>query len=45
MSYHEDEDLDDGFKMGGEEGDEPLDLPPEDLDFGLEDEDPEDRYH
>jgi hypothetical protein len=37
----EEEELGDGFKMGGEDDeDEPLDMP-EDLDFGLDEEDPE----
>ena len=38
----DEEELEDEFKMGGDE-DEPLDMPPEDLDLG--DDDPEDRYH
>jgi hypothetical protein len=43
MSYDEEEDLDGGFKMGGDE-DEPLDMPDDMPDFGLDDEDP-DRDH
>jgi hypothetical protein len=41
MSHDEDEDLEDGFKGGSAEGDEPLDDMPEDLDFGLDEEDPD----
>jgi hypothetical protein len=43
MSYNEDEEVEDVFKMGGDE-DEPLNMPLEDLDLG-DDEDPENRYH
>jgi|GEM_PF-5616090 len=39
MSYEEDEDLEGGFKVGGD-SDEPLDMP-EDMDFGLDEEDPD----
>jgi hypothetical protein len=41
--HEEDEELEDGFKMGGSDDDELLDdeIPPEDMDFGLEDEDPD----
>ena len=43
----DDDDLkEDGFKMGGGDDDgEPLEMPPEDLDLDLDDEDPENRYH
>lgn len=43
MSYDENEEVEDGFKMSDTELDDDLlgDLPPEDLDFGLDDEDPE----
>lgn len=44
MRFEEDEELEEGYKMGGGEEDEPLDMP-EDLDFGHDDDDPEDRYH
>ena len=46
MSYNEEEELEEGFKMEGSDDDEPLELP-EDLDFGGVDseDDPEDRYH
>ena len=41
MSYEEDnENLIEGFKMSDGDDDEPLDMP-EDLDFGLEEEDPD----
>jgi len=39
--HDEDEELEEGFKVGGsDDEDEPLDMP-EDLDFGLDEEDPE----
>jgi hypothetical protein len=43
MSYDEDEELEPNFKMGADEDEigEPLDMPPEDLDFGLDEENPE----
>lgn len=46
MSYNEEEELEEGFKMSAGDEDEPLDIP-EDMDFGADDEseDPEDRYH
>jgi len=37
----EEEELEDGFKMGGGDEDEPLDDITEDLDFGLDEEDPD----
>ena len=42
MNYNEDEELDGGFKMGGDDEDEPLDMPEDTPDL---DDDPEDRYH
>ena len=47
MSYNEDEEVDKGFKMndyGDDDLDEPLDIPLEDTDLGLEEEDPDSRY-
>lgn len=41
MSYDEDEEVDGGFKMGGSDDDEPLDIPEEINDFGLDEEDPD----
>lgn len=41
MSYDEDEDLGAGFKMGGSDDDEPLDMPEDMTDFGLDEEDPD----
>ena len=41
MNYEENDDASDGFKMGGVDGDEPLDIPEEIPDFGLDDEDPD----
>jgi hypothetical protein len=38
MSFDEDEELE-GFKIGEEDEDEPLDIP--DMDFGLDEEDPD----
>jgi hypothetical protein len=38
MSYDETEDIEEGFKMGDD--DEMMDMP-EDLDFGLDEEDPD----
>ena len=35
----EKEEVEDGFKMGGSDEDEPLDMP--DMDFGLDEEDPD----
>ncbi len=40
MSYNEDDELEDGFKVGADD-DEPLDLPDEIPDFGLDEEDPD----
>jgi hypothetical protein len=37
----EDEKIEGGFKVGSEDEDEPLDDIPEDLDFGLDEEDPD----
>lgn len=45
MSYYEDEEINDGFKIGGSDEDEPLDMPDEINDFGLDEEDPDNRYH
>ncbi len=47
MSYNEDEEVESGFKVGADEDElgEPLDAE-EIPDFvGLDDEDPEDKYH
>jgi len=43
MSYNEDEEIENGFKVGAEDEDEPLDMPePEEIpDFGLDEEDPD----
>ncbi len=43
MSYNEDEEIEDGFKIGadGDEPVEPLDMPEEILDFELDEEDPD----
>lgn len=41
MSHDEDEELEDGFKVDGVDGEESLDDIPEDLDFGLDEEDPD----
>lgn len=41
MSYDEEEEIEDGFKIGGADGDEPLDMPDEITDFGLDEEDPD----
>ena len=38
MSFDEEEELETGFKIGGENEDEPLDIPE---DFGLDEEDPD----
>lgn len=40
MSYDEDEEIETGFKMGADD-DEPLDMPGEINDFGLDEEDPD----
>ena len=42
MSYDEEDELADGFRIS-EDGDDDLlgDMPPEDLDFGLDEEDPD----
>ncbi|MEK7219234.1 MAG: hypothetical protein AAB687_01000 [Patescibacteria group bacterium] len=39
MSFDEEEELETGFKIGGENEDEPLDIP--EMDFGLDEEDPD----
>jgi hypothetical protein len=39
MNYDEEEESEDGFKIGGADGDELPELPEED--FGLDDEDPD----
>ncbi len=39
MSYEENDEIEEGFKIGGED-DEDLDMP-NDLDFGLDEEDPD----
>jgi hypothetical protein len=47
MSYDEDEGFGGSFKMSGyddDNNDEPLDIPEEINDFGLDEEDPESRY-
>ncbi len=44
MRYDENEEAEDGFRMGGADGDEPLDMPdvPDEMnDFGLDEEDPD----
>jgi hypothetical protein len=43
MSYNEDGGIEDGFKMGVDEDEigEPLDMPEEIPDFGLDEEDPD----
>jgi len=43
MSYNEDNEIEDGFKAGTDEDEEPLDIPePEETpDFGLDEEDPD----
>ena len=41
MSYDEDGELNVGFKMGGDDEDEPLEIPEEITDFGLDEEDPD----
>lgn len=43
MSFNEDEEVEAGFKMGGESDDE--DLPPEDMDLGLLDDEDPDKDH
>jgi len=40
MSYNEDEEIEDGFKVGADD-DEPLDMPESINDFGLDEEDPD----
>lgn len=40
MSYDEDMEMEDSFKMSAD-GDEPLDMPEEIPDFGLDEEDPD----
>ena len=42
MSYDDNEELEEGFKMSDGDGDEPLELPDEIPEL---DDDPEDRYH
>ena len=49
MSYDEDEEVGGSFKMsdygdGDDDLDEPLDIPLEDVEPGLEEEDPDSRY-
>ena len=46
MSYDEDEEAEVSFKMGADEDElgEPLDMPEEIPDLGLDD-DPDDKYH
>ena len=44
MRFEEDEELEEGYKMGDGDEEPPLDMP-EDLDFGAGEEDPEDKYH
>lgn len=41
MSYDEDEELEPGFKMSDGDEDDDLDNIPEDVDFGLDEEDPD----
>ncbi|MFA6077145.1 MAG: hypothetical protein WC735_03680 [Candidatus Paceibacterota bacterium] len=43
MSYDENEEVEDGFKVGADEDElgEPLDMPEEIPDFGLDEEDPD----
>lgn len=45
MSFNEDEEVEAGFKMGGENEDEPLDVPPDDMDLGLDEEEDPDKDH
>ena len=40
MSYDEEE-IEDGFRISGGDEDEPLDMPAEMTDFGLDEEDPD----
>jgi len=40
MSYYDDDETREGFKMSEDDTDEPLDVP-EDMDFGLDEEDPD----
>jgi len=40
MSYNEDEEVEEGFKIGGNDEDEPMEDMP-DMDFGLDEEDPD----
>ena len=40
MSYDEDEEIETGFKVGAD-NDEPLEMPEEITDFGLDEEDPD----
>lgn len=40
MSYDDDEEIDGGFKLSDDDGDEPLEIP-DDMDFGLDEEDPD----
>ena len=46
MSYDEDEEVEAGFKIGADDDEmaDPLDMPEEIPDMGLDD-DPEDKYH
>ncbi|KKR02256.1 MAG: hypothetical protein UT98_C0001G0134 [Candidatus Nomurabacteria bacterium GW2011_GWF2_40_31] len=41
MSYDEDEEVRGGFRVTDGDDDEPMEMPPEDLDFGLDEEDPD----
>ena len=41
MSYDEDMEIGGNFKVSGADGDEPLDMPEEITDFGLDEEDPD----
>jgi len=41
MSHDEEEEVEDGFKMEGSDGDEPLDVMDDMPDFDLDDEDPD----
>ena len=41
MSYDDNEELEEGFRISGADGDEPLETPDEVTDFGLDEEDPD----
>jgi len=41
MSYDENEEVENSFKISGGDEDEPLDMPEEITDFGLDEEDPD----